>query len=280
MLFEQNNSVMIQYNSASLNEFSKFLRIDQQLADRTVKDHKNLLTRFLERYDGETITRRDLQEYLSKFSNKNTYRNNLSTFKIYFRDYMRMPHMVDGFRFPKATFSPKSIPTKEELATVYNAIDNLLEKVIFIFFASSGLRRHELLDMSFNEVDFNKRMLAPKSHGMTKLTWISFYNEEANRLLAEYLKTRPKNCKRLFPHAELKLKKIWNSARNKTKLNITPQVLREWFAEEMANCGVSDRYIDAFCGRIPRSVLARHYTDYRPDKLKAIYDKANIKVLS
>ena len=41
----------------------------------------------------------------------------------------------------------------------------------------------------------------------------------------------------------------------------------------MGNLGVSDRYIDAFCGRTPKTVLARHYTDYNPERLKKIYDK-------
>ncbi|MEM3447893.1 MAG: integrase, partial [Nitrososphaerota archaeon] len=84
----------------------------------------------------------------------------------------------------------------------------------------------------------------------------------------------------LFPYARSKLGCIWKDARRKTGIDITPQVLREWFAEEMSNLGVPERYIDAFCGRVPRSVLARHYTDYRPDKLKMIYDRADLKVLS
>jgi len=48
----------------------------------------------------------------------------------------------------------------------------------------------------------------------------------------------------------------------------------------MGNLGVPDRYIDAFCGRVPKSVLAKHYTDYSPKKLKRIYEKADLKVLS
>jgi len=48
----------------------------------------------------------------------------------------------------------------------------------------------------------------------------------------------------------------------------------------MGRLGVPDRYVDAFCGRVPRSVLARHYTDFSPEKLKEIYDKARLKVLS
>jgi len=48
----------------------------------------------------------------------------------------------------------------------------------------------------------------------------------------------------------------------------------------VAVLGVPERYIDAFCGRVPKSVLAKHYTDYLPEKLKLIYDKAGLKVLS
>lgn len=43
---------------------------------------------------------------------------------------------------------------------------------------------------------------------------------------------------------------------------------------------VPDRHVDAFCGRVPKSVLARHYTDFSPERLKEIYEKANLKVLS
>ena len=42
----------------------------------------------------------------------------------------------------------------------------------------------------------------------------------------------------------------------------------------MGELGIQDRYVDAFCGRTPKSVLAKHYTDYNPKRLKAIYDKA------
>jgi intergrase/recombinase len=43
---------------------------------------------------------------------------------------------------------------------------------------------------------------------------------------------------------------------------------------------VPDRYIDAFCGRAPQSVLARHYSDFSPEVLKEIYEKARLKILN
>jgi intergrase/recombinase len=73
---------------------------------------------------------------------------------------------------------------------------------------------------------------------------------------------------------------MWRHAREKTGINISCQDLRFWFSSEMGRLGVSDRYVDAFCGRVPRSILARHYTDYNPERLKEIYEKADIKILS
>jgi intergrase/recombinase len=72
--------------------------------------------------------------------------------------------------------------------------------------------------------------------------------------------------------------KLWKTAREKTGLNITPQKLRQWFCSEMMHLGVSETYIDAFCGRVPKSVLARHYTDFSPGKLREAYLEANLDI--
>jgi integrase len=109
---------------------------------------------------------------------------------------------------------------------------------------------------------------------------VSFFNEECKQALEDYLSTRKDSNPRLFPFECLKFYKMWKEAREESGLDITPQVLREWFACELGRLGVPDRYVDAFCGRVPRSILARHYTDYSPDRLKEIYDKAGLNVLN
>jgi integrase len=72
---------------------------------------------------------------------------------------------------------------------------------------------------------------------------------------------------------------LFDEASKTTGIKIYPHLLRSVFAREMSKAGVQDRFIDAFCGRIPQSVLARSYTDYSPEVLKEIYSKANIKIL-
>ena len=63
-------------------------------------------------------------------------------------------------------------------------------------------------------------------------------------------------------------------------MKVTVQKLRRWFATEMSRCGVDAKYIDAFAGRTPSSVLEKHYLDYSPERLKEIYDEAGITVLA
>jgi intergrase/recombinase len=72
----------------------------------------------------------------------------------------------------------------------------------------------------------------------------------------------------------------WGKARDKTGLDIKRKDLRDWFCCKLGELGIQDRYIDASCGKVPKSVLSGHYTDYSPKKLKAIYDKAQLRILS
>lgn len=73
------------------------------------------------------------------------------------------------------------------------------------------------------------------------------------------------------------LNHVFKKVSKTTSINIYPHLLRSVFAREMSKAGVQDRYIDAFCGRVPHSVLARHYS---PEVLKEIYSKVNIKILA
>ena len=48
----------------------------------------------------------------------------------------------------------------------------------------------------------------------------------------------------------------------------------------VASLGVPDRYVDVFQGRAPNSVIARYYTGKDLERLKRIYDKTDLKILS
>ncbi len=207
----------------------------------------------------------------------------LKALKCYFKRYLKMD-LTDSFQFPKQPYYPKRVPTKEQLQEFYKALPTLKEDALFLLYATSGLRKSEILSMRLEDLDLNRRMFIPKVHiGNTKKSWIGFFNEEAKEALMKYLakcEKNPQYHRKIRVFNPSKSPTMWRVAREKTGLKITPKVLRDWFCCQMGELGVPDRYIDAFCGRVPKSILARHYTDYSPQRLKRIYDKAGLTVLS
>jgi integrase len=266
-----------------LSDFKTFCTVDLQLTEDTAKIHRAKIRRFMQWLDSKPLSLGTLREYLSQFNGKNpyTYANALKSLKVFCRDFLRRPELVESFKFPQAPFKPKTIPSKKVLQQFYQALDSSKDRAIFLLYASSGLRRHEALSSYIEDLDFSTCMIKPKPHtGKTKHTWITAFNRECYEALKQYLASRRDSNPKLFPMGRADEEHLWYEARAKTGIAMTPQMLREWFCNEMGSLGVQDRYIDAFCGRVPKSVLARHYSDYSPERLRGIYQKADLKVLS
>ena len=281
-LARQPSAVDIQ---SMLEEFREFQLVDLRRAKKTAYEKVYYVRSFFDQVPKPVsmVSVDDIRQYLKGLNGSSaTYKNALGALKVFFRDFLGKPQVVASFEFPRQTFKPKHTLTKEQLQKFCSHLGSVKEKVLFLLYAASGLRRNEVLGLRPENIDFNTRMITPNEHeGETKKSWLSFYNVEAEKVLDEYLRTKkPSRSPRLFPMPRAEEKQLWKTAKEKTGLNITPQRLREWFCCEMASLGVNDRYIDAFCGRTPKSVLARHYTDYSPEKLKRIYEEANLKVLA
>ena len=117
-------------------------------------------------------------------------------------------------------------------------------------------------------------MLIPQAHdGSTKAAWVSLYNDEAEALLQEYDGELSGISRNTVAH-------VFAETADITGIDISAQTLRSVFAREMGLRGVHDRYVDVFCGRVPGSVLARHYSDFSPEALQEVYEKADIRILA
>jgi integrase len=269
-----------------LRKFREFMKVDLRRSNKTAYEHTYYVKKFLNELPKpvESTTVDDVREYLKNLKNVSSaqYKNILMALKVFFRDFLNQPNVVSTFKFPHQVFKPKQILCREQLKKFYEKLEAAKEKALFMLYATTGLRRDEILLLKPEDIDFNKRMITPNNHnGETKKSWVSFYNEEAEIALKEYLATKKQSrSQRLFPMQRQEVVELWKIAQDKTGMNITPQKLRQWFCSEMLRLGVSETYVDAFCGRVPKSVLARHYTDFSPEKLKEIYDKSTLKVLN
>jgi integrase len=267
-----------------LNNFRIWLR-DQNKSKVTQKEYSRILKRSLKKI-GEPITLERIKEYLRGIRESYSpdhYSLTLSSLKNYLR-FKGYRDALKDFKFIHRGFTPKKIASKEELQAFFHALPSLGLKAYFMILASSGLRSGEVRNLTLDDVDFNQRMLRPSCHsGATKHSWVSFYNQEAEEILKKFrekLSKRQKMSKKLLPISSRDLKREWKIAKETTGLNLKPKDLRDWFCTQMAELGVPDRYVDAFCGRMPRSILAKHYSNYNPIRLKRIYDQAGLKVLS
>ena len=273
----------VQIPSPALQDFRDFLLVDQQLKERTVRGHIYHIRRFLKsvQKDPRTVTREDLREYLKGLQGAAayTYANHIKSLRVFFRDYLERPGVVSSFKFPPRSSRIVRVISKEDLRAFYRELQEPMARCMVLMYATTGLRRDELLNLKRRNIDPGMRMIIPEKNGSrTKRTYVTFYNEEAAEILEKLLPEDPEAG--IFTYGRDYLQ--WRSMkiRERTGIKITPKMLREWFCCEMGKLGVPDRYVDAFCGRVPKSVLAKHYTEYSPENLKEIYDKAGIRVLS
>jgi len=269
-----------------LHNFKAFCMIDLGLADLTVLGHEQTLMRFL-RFTGKPVNKttiQDIRSYLMHYRTKSvrTYRNQLCSLKVFFRDFLKRGDLVESFKFPSIPLTVQTpVPTKQELQTFHDALPSLTEKTVFLLLASSGLRISEGLGLQTGNINFTTRLIIPNSHrGGTKKSWLTFYNTECEDTLHEYMESCDKSSYHLFHVTNRRIQETFKQTSDMTNIHVTAQSLRRWFCSEMLRLGVQEIYIDAFCGRTPKSVLARHYTDYSPKRLKKIYDKADLKVIS
>jgi integrase len=201
-----------------LGKFREFLRVDLRRSKKTAYEHTYYMRRFLNELamSPETVSSDDIRGYLKSLNVSSAqYKNILMAFKVFFRDFMKHPEVVESFRFPHQVYKPKHIVSKEDLRIFYKAIETSKEKALFLLYATSGLRRQEILSLKSEDIDFEKRIITPNNHfGETKKSWCSFYNEEAEEALNEYLATKNHSrSKRIFPMQRYEVVELWKSAK-------------------------------------------------------------------
>ncbi len=265
-----------------LDDYRQFATGVLDRSEGTVQLHTRYIGRLLEHANKPPshISQDNMTSYISSegdISNA-TRMNIIGALRVFFRDFLDR-EVMDAFEMPSKTTKPTDVPSKDDLQTFYQALENPKYKALFLVAATSGLRSSELTELRMSDTDEEKRMLVPEKESSTKQSWLTFYNEEAAEALEEYKPERKPDDDRLFQTTKDPANRKFRHVSEEVGVKITIQKLRRWFATEMSRCGVDAKYIDAFAGRTPSSVLEKHYLDYSPEHLKEMYDEAGITVL-
>jgi integrase len=266
-----------------LEDFKLFAKAKLNLSNDTVRHYASRVRAFLR--GKSVISDRDIQLYITerKQNCKPDYVSNIiSSFKAYFRDFKGLSFM-NGYKHPSGPLILKEEIEPSKVQRFIEAINDLTVKCIALLLATSGLRKSEVWNLRKTDINRGLRAIIQNCHsGETKHSGISFFNEEAKKVLEAYLKKEKalENSERLFVIGHERFLRAWRRARENSGVYLKPKDLRDFFSQELGKALIPDRYIDIFQGRAPKNVLAKHYTPQGIRMLREIYDKANLKILN
>jgi len=265
-----------------LEQFKDFLRVNMRLEARTVNETLLNVKRFLGNSQ-YILSVETVKSYLESYIVKKpkTYNSQITSLRRFIKDFLRLPDVVMSFKMAAVDewHFNENLPSKEQVKKGFQALTSTRAKAIYLFTATTGLRKGEILNVLKSQVNQETRSVIPKHFTRKKRSGITFYNEEAALWLEKYLSERKDNSEKLFVISDRAWRRIWIKASKSAGVTITSKILRAWFSTEMGELGVPDRFVDVFQGRAPRSVLAKHYTGKGLEVLKRVYDKANLRVL-
>jgi len=269
-------------DSDCLEKFADFMLVNMRLEKVTVRQNIQDARRFFEK-SNYVVSEENVKSYLESYIPKaaKTYNTQITSLRRFIRDFLKLPDLVMSFKMAPVdvwTFA-KELPTKEQIRKGFEGLTEIRAKAVYLFTATTGLRKGEILALKKNQVNFELCSVIPMHFTRKKRSGITFFNKETAVLLQKYLYERSDDSERLFVVSDRQWKKIWKQASKIAGVSVTSKVLRAWFSTEMGELGVPDRFIDIFQGRAPRSVLAKHYTGKRLLRLKRIYDKTDLKII-
>jgi len=261
-------------NKSSIQAYEQFAKDDLNLEQITINNHKSAILGYLNHSNG-IINSQTVKSYLDSNESLSWKTNQIKALRKYIRDFLQLGNWIQDFEFSKTKAKIKEVPSDSQLVEFFNSLPDI-SKIIFLILHSSGLRIGEVLKLKISDIDFEKNMIdASNVHsGATKSAWISFITKQTADVLKNYL--QPKNYSsesKLFSVSARSVQNDFKNASEYLGISIVPHMLRTVFAEKCSKAEIKDKYINAFQGRMSQSILAKHYTDYSPEKLREQYSK-------
>jgi len=216
-----------------------------------------------------------VKAYLESNDSEDWKSNQIKGLRRYIRDFLNLGNWINQFKFSKRKIKVKKsdIPSDAHLAYFCSELPYPVQ-MVFLILVTSGLRVGEVLKLKQNDINFETNMIdASGIHkGDTKSAWISYITYQAAEYLQSYLETEIDDSN-LFDVSYSTVQDAFKKASFQTQVFIKPHFLRTVFTEKCTQADIDGKYIDAFCGRIPKKVLEANYTVYSPQSLRSQYDK-------
>jgi integrase/recombinase XerD len=243
-------------------DFVKHLK-SKRFSESTIKTYSETLTTFLRFFHSKPIVEID-NEDLIRFNNEYILEQKLSSsfqnqivnsIKLYFSSRKGMKLDPELVHRPRREKTLPNVLSKEEVKAILEAPTNLKHRSMLSLIYACGLRRSELLNLTFKDIHTERNLLIVKQSKGKKDRIVPISNKIINLLRDYYKAYRPKNW--LFEgqnggekYSEESLAKVLKQSLTKTKIQkpVTLHWLRHSYATHLLENGTDIRYIQELLG--------------------------------
>lgn len=250
------------------------------LSKKTIKTYLHYVDECL-RYvhkSAREVTRHDVRIYLEYLVDKNLSTSTLNTaysaLKFYFDTVMARTLCL---KIPRAK-KQKRLPvvlSKTEITSLINIIENPKHHCIVSLLYGSGLRVSELVDLTMQDIDFdrNRIMIVQSKGAKDRMTLLPqdvkeiLLKQKSLKQPSDFLFTNGRGKKLTTTTIQKIVKKAATNA-NISK-SVTPHTLRHSFATHLLENGTDIRYIQTLLGHA-KLETTQIYTHVAQSKLEGI----------
>ncbi len=243
-------------------DFVKHLK-SKRYSESTIKTYSEALTTFLRFFHSKPIVE-IVNEDLIRFNNEYILEQKLSSsfqnqivnaIKLYFSSRKGMKLNPELVHRPRREKTLPNVLSKEEVKAILEAPSNLKHRSMLSLIYACGLRRSELLNLTFKDIHTERNLLIVKQSKGKKDRVVPISNKIINLLRDYYKAYRPKNW--LFEgqnggekYSEESLAKVLKQSLIKTKIQkpVTLHWLRHSYATHLLENGTDIRYIQELLG--------------------------------
>ena len=169
--------------------------INMRLASSTIRNTEDRIKAYFRRSDG-IVSYISISNHLKGYLNHApaTYNAELKALHRLLK-YLNRTELMESFKMAPvdSLVTISEPPTREQVRPGFKTQETTLAKAVYIFLATTGLRKGELLSLKKEHVNLDNRSVVASHYTRSKRSGVTFYNEEAETWLRKYLEERTDN---------------------------------------------------------------------------------------
>ena len=275
-----------------IKEFSDYI-LKKNYSNNTYISYINDLYYFylFVKKDLINVNENDIRKYLEELNSKNekasSVRRKISSFKTFYK-FLYLNNYIDKKDYPLVRIAYPKLEKRLPKFIYYNDLldiinesskdtDGVRDRLIIEMLYATGVRISELINIKYNDIDFNNRRIRVLGKGNKER--IVYYGEYAEEVLKEYMATHEKN-RNNYVFTNSKGEQITDRGvryiidkimeRLSVKVHVTPHVLRHTFATDMLNNGCDIKIVQELLGHSSLRTT-EVYTHVTNERLKEVY---------